>query len=108
MLDALILFEDDPRLNDHVNCWADLFVTSRSDILKDFHSLKELKVVEKNFISRYGKKVNGTVSEPSRASDLPKIYGQRILAQGQCLKFPGRAVKFEKEFIWPEETLVNS
>lgn len=58
-------------------------MTSRNDILKDFKSLKDLKSVEKNFISRRGNKANGTVSEPADFSDLPKIYGQRILAQGQ-------------------------
>ena len=43
LIDALILFEDDPRFDDHINCWADIFGSNRNDILSDFKSLKELK-----------------------------------------------------------------
>ena len=38
--------------------------------------------IEREFVSRRGEKANFTVSEPTSVIGLPKIYGQRILAQG--------------------------
>ena len=43
LFDALLIFENDTRFHEHINCFERIFSVPSHIILKDFYSLKEMK-----------------------------------------------------------------
>ena len=47
LFDALLIFENDTRFHEHINCFERIFSVPSHIILKDFYSLKDTKKVVK-------------------------------------------------------------
>ena len=82
-LDALLEFEGDPRYEDHINCWADLFDVSTADIVRDFDELKELKNSKAKMVHREGKDENRLTTTNGNQLD---IYGEMLRKQKLAIR----------------------
>ena len=82
-LDALLEFEGDPRYEDHINCWADLFDVSTGDIVRDFDELKELKNSKSEMVHREGKDEKRLTTTNGNRLD---IYGEKVRKQKLAIR----------------------
>ena len=85
--DALLIFENDVRFYEHVQCFSRIFGVDHERIVEDYYHLKDLKSVNENnaiFVERNGNQ-NWT-SLKSCWHEQGCIYHDNINSWNQCLK----------------------